>query len=286
MVEYTYTLDEILRMPFEAFRHPHSEPVNMEKYMLFKIAQEREGKYKALYPITNELDYASFCRKTVFPQGGLQIGIAGGLQPFLYQSLKGNTDLSIACDISPRQIDLMEDTLQMITAEDKKGFIERFTQKYKDERYNRPELIRNIWNLFSENDFEKIRERTIQGKYKGIEGDFRNTGFPLATEIARTTNIPINIIYLSSIRDFAEYQAQRSKEELLQTVEEYKRLDKLILMAKENNVVSEEAIVIEYNTDWKKGAGRQSPKTMQRKFLMERENGQKIKQQGHIFVKG
>jgi hypothetical protein len=267
MAKLPNTLDELVQIPFSTFRSTYSKPVNMEDYHVYKEVQASEGLDKPIYPVTNELDFASFSKKVNYPQGGIHLGIAGGLQPFLYQSLQGNPDISIACDISAQQIDLLEDTLSMIKMYGREDFIELFVQKYADHNVNRPEKVRNIWNLFNSNDFTNIREKIEEGKYKAIEGDFVKTALPLTFDISKRTKVPIKIIYLSSIRDMAEWQVYSDNLARQKVLSEYKKMDTAIMDAKDTNIVDSKVVIIEYDTDFKRPPNRQKPKTIQRRFV-------------------
>ncbi|MFT4309853.1 MAG: hypothetical protein ACMXYL_05195 [Candidatus Woesearchaeota archaeon] len=259
-------LDNILSMDYDMFRSLYSKPEDMKTHSLFYMAEELEPQDRPIYPVTNELDYAQFCKNNPMPQGGIHVGIAGGLQPFLYQGIRGNTELSIACDISGRQIELLEDTLSMIgNNTGRKGFITEYAEKYNTAHDSKAKIM-NIWGLLSDYDYKKLRRRVSEGRYKGMEGNMLTSGLPLALDISRDTRVKVNIIYLSSIRDMAEYQAGKNQYALTEYHAKYQAMDRKIRDAKNKELFARDGIIIEYDTDFKAKAKKQRPKTRLRRI--------------------
>lgn len=162
---------------------------------------------------TNEYDYpASLNRIKV--RGGLHVAIMGGIDPVLGQIAVANPDLTIMIDINPHSMQITtEGRIKPIS--DAQNAVEYWSRVKDFFRNTIKKINPNRWDIPTEQDslnggwssvehFSQVKEAVAKGKVKWATGDFTTDGIELALTLAKETNIPIRLIYVSNIFDYDE----------------------------------------------------------------------------------
>lgn len=197
------TVDAIQHMSGKAFTEKYSAEVPPPSHFADKIG----------YFITNEYDYPNSL-KNIKVRGGIHLAIMGGVDPVLGQIAVAHPDLTVIMDINPSSLEhTTQGRISPIKESDdanqywgKVGnYFNSTVRKIDPRRCDFPidqDSMNGGWS--SSEHFPAVKEAVVQGKIKWASGDFTKDGIELALQLAKDTETPVRLVYVSNIFDYPE----------------------------------------------------------------------------------
>ena len=213
--------------PVDAIQHM-PDTVFTEKYSA-KVPPPRHFSDKVGYFITNEYDYPDSL-KNVKVRGGIHLAIMGGVDPVLGQVAIANPDLTVMMDINPSSLDLTTQGRISPIRESTNAFqywrkvsdcFRRVVRKIDPKRCDFPidqDSMRGGWS--SPEHFPVVKEAVEKGKVKWAAGNFTTDGIELALQLARDTETPVRLVYVSNIFDYPENSKTEFAQRLAKGIED------------------------------------------------------------------
>lgn len=179
---------------------------------------------------TNECDYPLSLNE-IKVRGGLHLAVMGGLDPVLGQIATADPDLAIIMDINNRAIDTtIEGRISTLETSESgeeywnkvKEYHTNVIRKVEPKHYfpDNEEIneYRDRWS--NETNYPQAKKALKDGRIKFVSGDITKDGLDLARKIAKETDIPLRLIYLSDIFDYASNNVLSFKKRLMQGMNE------------------------------------------------------------------
>lgn len=184
---------------------------------------------KVGYFITNEYDYPQSL-KEIKVRGGMHLAIMGGVDPVLGQVAVASPDLTIMTDINSGSLQTTTEgrvtpIMEAQNAQEywsKVGDFFRGTVRMIDpKRWDFPtdqDSGNGGWS--SPEHFPAVKEAVGKGKVKWAAGDFTKDGIELALKLAKETDTPIRLVYVSNIFDYSENNKAEFAKRLARGIED------------------------------------------------------------------
>lgn len=195
------TLDSLLATPFHTFFQKHSLGAEIEGF---------EG-FGGLFSFSTETEYVeALARLTT--KGGIQIAVAGGLDPVLGQIGQACPDLTLLCDVNVFATSFIHRRLAMLErAGDGQQYWQLTAQEFNNDRQylgiGLPVPIDRDYQAggwSAPKHYQAVKAAWQRGAIKLVNADITDGGIKVGLKVARETQVPIKLIHVSNVFDYPD----------------------------------------------------------------------------------